>query len=41
MTKKNRAQLEWTIIFLALVAVIIVKYFMHGCIIVCGDWYDE
>tara|TARA_R100000773_G_scaffold18025_2_gene16325 strand:+ start:2072 stop:2200 length:129 start_codon:yes stop_codon:yes gene_type:complete len=42
MTKQEKAKLCVGISFVALMAYLIVyKYQRWGCILVCGDWYDE
>jgi len=42
MQKKHIAKLSVGITFVALMAYLIVyKYQRWGCILVCGDWYDE
>tara|TARA_Y100000114_G_scaffold110850_1_gene104556 strand:+ start:2929 stop:3051 length:123 start_codon:yes stop_codon:yes gene_type:complete len=39
--KNKKNILLITAFSLFMFAVIVSKYFLWGCIIICGDWYDE
>jgi|TARA_Y100000052_G_C2875535_1_gene42510 hypothetical protein len=41
MKERNRKLIEWGLIIAVLAVVIIVKYYISGCVVVCGDWYDD
>lgn len=41
MKEKNKKLLEWGLILLLIMLILIYKYVVWGCVILCGDWYDD
>ena len=37
----KRKLLEWGLIITVLIVLIIFKYYIYGCLVMCGDWYDD
>jgi hypothetical protein len=37
----KRKLLEWGLIITVLIVLIIFKYYTYGCLVMCGDWYDD
>ena len=39
--KKKLKVIEWSLLLVILLSLIFYKYMAWGCIILCGDWYDD
>ena len=37
----NKKVIEWLVVFSLISTILFIKHFKFGCLLICGDWYDE
>jgi hypothetical protein len=40
-SNKKLKAIEWGLILTILAGLVLYKYLVWGCVIICGDWYDD